>query len=186
MGIVEEGVGMSPIHREFGYEIYRTEDETLLIDRKTWPLSYVMGILGGLAVLLIVLGILDALGTADGLTDVPPAALLGPGAALVLAVGALWRAYRHRRDLPLSEVTDGLVVDSRVGELRDRQGNRLSALDSVRVAVRIDWWWTRTLMRLVVVRWPERSKIVFRTVNRRRAREVAKLLVDAGVGKPPH
>ena len=176
---------MSPIHREYGYEIHRGDDEMLLIDRRTWPLYYVMGILGAVAVLLIVLGILVALGTADSLYGVPPAALFGPAVALVVVVGAIWRLYKRRRDLPLSQVADGLVVDLPAGMLRDRQGDTLSPLDRVCVAVRIDWWWTRTLMRLVVVSWSGGSKIVFRTVNRWRAREVAKLLVDAGVGGPP-
>ena len=175
---------MSPVHREWGYEVYRSDDEVLLIDRRTWPLCYVVGILGGLAVLLIALGVLAALGTADDLYGVPLAALFGPASALVLVVAATWRVYRRRRDLPLSEVADGLVVDLRAGVLRDWQGNTLLPLDRVRVAVRIDWWWTRTLMRLVMVSWPEGRKIVFRTVNRWRAREVAKMLVDAGVGEP--
>ena len=175
---------MSAIHREFGYEIHRSDDEMLLIDRRTWLPSYAMGILGGLAVLLIALGVLAALGTADGLSGVPPTALFGAVGALVVVVGAIWRVYKRRRDLPLSEVADGLVVDLRAGVLRDRQGDTLLPLDRVRVAVRIDWWWTRTLMRLVMVSWPEGRKIVFRTVNRWRAREVAKMLVDAGVGEP--
>jgi len=176
---------MSSIHREWGYEIHRSDDEMLLIDRKTWPLSYVMGILGGLSVLLIVLGILGVLDTAGGLSDVPPAALFGAAGALVVVVGVIWRVYKRWRDLPLSEVANGLVVDLPAGMLRDRRGDTLSPLDGVWVAVRIDWWWTRTLMRLVVVSWPEGSKIVFRTVNRWRAREVAKMLVDAGVGGSP-
>ena len=178
-------MGDSPIHREWGYEIHCDDNEILLIDRKTWPLSYVMGILGGLSVLLIVLGILGVLDTAGGLSDVPSAALFGVAAALVVVFGAMWRAYRRRRDLPLSEVAGGLVVDLPAGMLRDRQGDTLSPLDRVRVAVRIDWWWTRTLMRLVMVSWPEGRKIVFRTVSRWRAREVAKMLVDAGAGGPP-
>lgn len=175
---------MSAIHREFGYEIHRSDDEVLLIDRRTWPLGYVMGILGGLAVLLIAVGVLAALGTADSLYGVPSAALFGPAAALVLAVGAIWRAYRRRRDLPLSEVADRLVVDLPAGMLRDRQGDTLSPLDRVCVAVRIDWWWTRTLMRLVVLTWPGGKRVVFRTASRQRARKVAKILVDAGVGEP--
>jgi len=54
---VGKEMGDSPIHREWGYEIHRDDNEILLIDRKTWPLYYVMGILGGLSVLLIVLGL---------------------------------------------------------------------------------------------------------------------------------
>lgn len=175
---------MSPIHRECGYEIHRGDDEMLLIDRKTWPLGYVMGILGVVAIVMIALGVAVALDAADGLSDVPSAALFGAAGALVVAAGAIWRVYTRRRDLPLPQVADGLVVDLRAGVLRDRQGDTLSPLDRACVAVRIDWWWTRTLMRLVVVSWPEGSKIVFRTVNRWRAREVAKGLVDAGVGEP--
>lgn len=176
---------MSPIHREWGYEIHRGDDETLLIDRKMWPLGYVMGILGVVVIVMIALGVLAALGTADSLSGVPPAALFGAAGAIALAVGAIWRVYKCRRDLPLSEVADGLVVDLPAGTLRDRQGDTLSALDRVCVAVRIDWWWTRTLMRLVVLTWPGGKRVVFRTASRQRAREVAKMLVDAGVGERP-
>jgi hypothetical protein len=175
---------MSPVHREWGYEIHCDDNKILLVDRKMWPLSYVMGILGGLSVLSFVLGILGVLGTEGGLSDVPPAVLFGVATALVVIFGAMWRAYRRRRDVPLSQVEDGFVVDLPARMLRDRQGETLSPLDRVRVAVRIDWWWTRTLMRLVVLNWPEGKKIVFRTVSRWRAREVARLLVDAGVGEP--
>ena len=117
---MEKGTSLSPIHREFGYEILRTDSETLLIDRGTWPLSYVMGILGALAVLLIVLGILVALGSVGSHSDVPSVALFGPAVGLGLAVGVIWRAYRRRRDLPLSEGVNGLVIDLHTGMLRDR------------------------------------------------------------------
>ncbi len=176
---------MSPIHRECGYEIHRGDDEMLLVDRKTWLLGYVMSVLGALAVLLIVLGILDALDTADGLSGVPSGALFGLAAGLVVIVGANWRAYKCRRDLPLSQVVDGLIIDLHAGVLRDRQGNALSPLDRVCVAVRVDWWWTRALMRLVVLTWPGGKRVVFKTASRRRASEVAQVLVDAGVGEPP-
>jgi len=175
---------MSPTHRECGYEIHRSDDEILLIDRKTWPLYYVMGILGAVAIVMIALGVIVALDAADGLSGVPLAALFGLAAALVVVAGAIWRLYKRRCDLPLSEVADGLVVDLRAGVLRDRQGDMLSPLDRVCVAVRIDWWWTRTLMRLVVVSWPEGRKIVFRTVNRWRAREVMQTLQGLGISKP--
>ena len=181
---MEKGTSLSPIHREFGYEILRTDSETLLIDRGTWPLSYVMGILGALAVLLIVLGILVALGSADSHSDVPPVALFGSAAVLGLAVGVIWRAYRRRRDLPLSKVVDGLVVDSNTGMLRDRSGDTLARLDSVHVSVRIDWWWTRALMRLVVLTWPGGKRVVFRSASRRKIREVMQTLQGLGISKP--
>ncbi len=181
---MEKGTNLSPIQRECGYEILRTDAETLLIDRGTWPLSYVMGILGALAVLLIVLGILVALSSADSLSDVPPVALFGSAAALGLAVGVIWRAYRRRRDLPSSEVVDGLVVDSHTGMLRDRSGDTLARLDSVHVSVRIDWWWTRTLMRLVVLTWPSGKRVVFRSASRKKIRAVIRTLHDLGIDKP--
>jgi len=183
---VTQEIGVSSIHREWGYEIHRSENEILLVDRKIWPLNYAMGILGGLVVLLIALGILAALGEAESLSDVPPAALFGMAAALGIAFGSMWRVYRHRRDLPLSQVAGGLVMDLGGGVLHDRQGNTLSSLDRVGVTVRVDWWWTRALMRLVVLTWPGERCIVFRTASRQRARELAALLVDAGVGAPRH
>lgn len=183
---MEQENAVSSIHREWGYEIRCGDDEIVLIDRRTWPLSYVMGILSGLAALLIALGILAALGSADSLSDVPPIALFGVAAVLVLILAVVWRAYRRRRDCPLSEVAGGLVIDLPAGVLRDRSGDTLASLDRVRVGVRVDWWWTRTLMRLVVLSWPAGRRVVFRTASRRRAREVAGALVDTGVGGPRH
>ncbi len=175
---------MSPIHRECGCEVHRSDDEMLLIDRRTWPLSYVMGLLGVVAIVMIVLGILVLLGEADDLSNVAAVAFLGLAAALVLILAAMWRTYKHRRDLPLSEVADGLVVDSRAGMLRDRQGDSMSPLDHVRVAVRIDWWWTRALMRLVVLTWPGGRRVVFRSASRKKVRAVIRTLHDLGIGKP--
>jgi len=181
---VEKGSSISPIHHECGYEIHRGEGETLFVDRRTWPLGYVMVILCGVAVVMIVLGVLVLLGEADDLSNVPAVVVFGVAAVLVLILAAMWRTYNHRRDLPLSEVADGMVLDSNAGVLRGRNGEVLARLDSVRAVVRVDWWWTRGLMRLVVLTWPAGRRVVFRSASRKKVRAVIRTLHDLGIGKP--
>lgn len=171
---------MAHVYNEHGFEIHTSEDEMLLADRKTWALSYAMVVLYGLAALLTVLGLLVSLGAMETRSDLPAVALFGAAGALLLPIAMIRRAYKVRRDLPLAEVRDWLAIDRPTKALRSRQGEILSQLDSVRAAMHIDWW-TRGMMRIVVLTWPGGKRVVFRSINRRRALAVLKMLADAGI-----
>ena len=167
----------SQIYREWGYEIRKHGAETLLIDRRLWPVAYPLAIFTALAVLLVCVGLallVETLSSGRSLTTwaIP----FGVGFALLFVLTPLWRTYRHRRDLPAEEIADTLIIDSTAGVLRRRDGYVLSQLDAVRVVKRRDWWFTRGLMQLVILAWPGERRVVFRTASGRKAREVLEML----------
>jgi hypothetical protein len=166
------------IHGECGFEIHRESDEVLLVNRRTWWFGYGAGMLGILATMAAVVGVLGLVGAADLRSDVPAIVLFAIVAvACGLIAAVMLPTYRRRRDLPLDEVDDAVVIDRAAGVLRERSGNVLARLDSLSTAVRIDWW-TRGWMRLVVLAWPGGRRTVFRTGSRQRARIVAEFLRD--------
>jgi len=150
----------------------------LLIDRRTWWLGYGMGMLAVIGGVLAVIAILDVAGMADFRSEMPASVLFTAAAACGLVAAAMLVTYRRYRALPLDDVRHAVVIDPQAGLLRERRGDVLAELDSVRVAVRIDWW-TRGWMRLVVLAWPGGRRIVFRTSRRERARDVAESLREA-------
>jgi len=167
---------MTQLYRECGFEIHR-DDVVTLVDRRTWGLGYGMGILALVAALVGVVGVLGLAGAAELRSGVPATALLAAAIGCGLASAAMLPAYRRRRDVPLEEVSDAVIVDPASGALRERAGDVLSRLDAVSVAVRIDWL-TRGWMRVVVLTWPGGRRVVYRTASRARARIVADLLGD--------
>ena len=168
---------MPQIYGECGYEIHREDGETLLVNRRTWWLGYGTGMLGVLAMMAAVVGVLGLVGAVDIRSSVPAIVPFAITVACGLIAVAMLPTYRRRRELPPDEVADAAVIDRAGGVLRERSGNVLAQLDSLGIAVRIDWW-TRGWMRLVVLTWPGGRRIVFRTVSRQRARIVAEFLRD--------
>ncbi len=169
---------MPQIYGECGFEIHREDGETLLVNRRTWWLGYGTGMLGVLAMMAAVVGVLGLVGAADLRSDVPAIVLFAMAAVVCgLIAAAMLPTYRRRRELPPDEVADAVVIDRAGGVLRERSGNVLAQLDSLGIAVRIDWW-TRGWMRLVVLTWPGGRRTAFRTVSRQRARIVAQFLRD--------
>jgi hypothetical protein len=168
---------MRQIFGECGFEIRSENDEVLLVNRRTWRLGYGAGMLGILAMLAAVVGILVLVGAADVRSDIPWIAPIAVAVACGLIAAAMLSTYRRRRGLPLDEVPDAVVVDRAAGVLRERSGNVIAQLDTLNTAVRIDWW-TRGWMRLVVLTWPGGRRIVFRSGSRQRARIVAESLRD--------
>ena len=166
---------MPQLYGECGYEIHREGDETLLVNRRTWGLGYAMGMFGILALILVVVGGLGLAGAADIELDVPLGVLFGAAAGCAAVSGLMFAAYRTRRGLPVAEVSGTCTIDHGAGVLRRSGHDVLAQLESVRVAVKIDWW-TRGWMRLVVLAWPGGRKTVFRTPSRQRARIVAEAL----------
>jgi len=167
----------SQIYREWGYEIRKHGAETLLIDRRLWPVAYPLAIFTALAVLLVCVGLtllVETLSSGRSLTTwaIP----FGVGIALLFVLIPLWKTYRHRRDLPAQEIADTLIIDSTAGVLRRGDGRALSQLDAVRAVRRRDWWFTRGLMQLVILAWPGGRRVVFRTASGRKAREVLEIL----------
>ena len=121
---------MPQIHGECGFEIHRESGEVLLVNRRTWWLGYGAGMLGILATMAAVAGVLGLVGAADLRSDVPAIVLIAiAAAAWGLIVAAILPTYRRRRDLPLDEVTDTVVIDRAAGVLRERSGNVLARLD---------------------------------------------------------
>jgi len=174
---MKETFKRSPIYREWGYEIHKRNGETLLIDRKVWPVAYPLAIFTALAVLLVCIGLALLVKTlSSGRSLTTWAIPFGVGFALLFVLTPLWRTYRHRRDLPAEEIADTLIIDSTAGVLRRRDGCALSQLDAVRAVKRRDWWFTRGLMQLVILAWPGGRRVVFRTASGRKAREVLEIL----------
>ena len=170
---------MSLIYHEFGYEIHKDGGETLLVDRKTWPLTSPVVLFTGLVIVLLCLGLVTLF--IAPLADRPLtswALPLGAGIALLLLLIPFWGTYTRRRDLPTEEIPDALLIEPSTGVLRRRDGDVLAQLAAVDVLSRRDWWWTRGLMQLVVLTWPGGRRVVFRTVSGRRIREVKALLQD--------
>ena len=168
---------MSQIHGECGYEIHREGGQTLLVNRGTWGIAYGMGILGMVASIAAVVGLLGLVGVSDVQKDLPASILLGLAAACAVIAGLMFPAYRRKRGLSPTEVPGTGIMDHGAGVLRGSGHDVLARLESVRVAVRIDWW-TRGWMRLVVLTWPGGRRTVFRTWSRQRARIVAESLRD--------
>jgi hypothetical protein len=177
--------GLSQIYREWGYEIHRNDGETLLIDRRTWPLPFPIAIFAGIAVVLIGIGLVQLLMPSFVERPLPTGGvLLGFGVAVFFILTPIWGTYKRRRDLPVEEITDGLIIDSATGVLRHRDGEVLSQLDALGVETRRDWWWTRGVMKLVVLTWAGQKRVVFRTVSGRRARELREMLRGVVTGGP--
>ncbi len=168
---------MPQMYGECGYEIHREDGETMLINRRTWWLGYGMGMLGVLSTLLAVLGAFGLVGAMNAGSDVPVIVVFGLAVTFGLIAAAMLPTYKRRRALPATEVPGTGIIDHGAGVLRERSGSVLAQLDSLRAAVRIDWW-TRGWMRLVVLTWPGGRRTVFRTGSRQRARIVAESLRD--------
>jgi hypothetical protein len=168
---------MVQIHGECGFGIYREDGETRLVNRRTWWLGYGMGTFGLLALITAVLAVLGLVGAPDVRADVSMSVLFGLAVAFAVIAGLMLPVYKRRRELPPTEVSGTAVMDHGGGVLRGSGHEVLAQLESVRVAVRIDWW-TRGWMRLVVLTWPGGRRTVFRTWSRQRARIVAESLRD--------
>ena len=166
---------MEFLFQEHGYGIHRGEDSVLLLDRNTWLMGYITGILGIAAFLLVALGLLVLFGATDTMSDVSASIMLAVAIGFFVIAGILNRASKRRSAIPAAEVPRRLMLDSRAGVLQDADGNTLVSLDSVRATDHFDWS-TRGMMRVVVLRWPGDRRTVFRTVRRARAREIVQLL----------
>ena len=168
---------MPRIYGECGYEIHREGDETLLVNRRSWGLGYAMGMFGILVLILVVVGVFGLVGASDIKSEVPLVALFGVAAACAALTGLMFAVYRARCGLPAAELPGTCIIDHGAGVLRGSGYDVLARLDSIRVAVKIDWW-TRGWMRLVVFTWPGGRRTVFRSPSRQRARIVAEALSE--------
>lgn len=174
---------MERLFQDQGYEIHRNEDTILLLDRKAWIVGYITGILGVAAFLLLALGLLALFGAKQTMSEVSASIVLAVSIGFFVAASVLIRVNKRRSALPVAEVARRLTLDSRAGVLQDGSGNTLASLDIVRVINRFDWS-TRGIMRVVILRWSGGRRVVFRTVRRRRAREVAQTLNEFKTWQP--
>lgn len=158
-----------------GYEIERIGDALWLVNRGLWPVGMAIGVVSAGALLCLGTGIGSLV--AHGRVDVTGVACLS-GAALAFGIlSRLMAAYRTRRNRPLVRIENAVVIDTCRGVLRTPQGEPLTGLSSIEVAVRIAWWdGSRGLMRNVLLSWPGGRRVVFKTANRGVAREVAMTL----------
>ena len=170
---------MELLFQEYGYEIYRGEDDILLLDRNTWILGYITGVLGVAAFFLLALGLLVLFGITQTLSDVSASILLVVSIGFVIVAIILNRVTKRRSAIPVAEIARRLTLDLQAGVLQDGRGDMLAPLDSVRAANRFDWS-TRGMMRVVVLRWPGGRRLVFRTIRRQRAREIVQILNELG------
>lgn len=167
--------------RSWGYEVRREGQRLVLIDRNLWGVAYAAAVLGGAGFVLAV-GTLAALSTSravDVANEVP--ALFGVSALLLAIGGFLYRAYRHRRDLPEDQVARRLILDGADGLLRDGRGQALARLDAVRALVRTDFAWTRGVAQVVFLDWPGERRPIYRSTSRRAMTSLVTLLADAGL-----
>ena len=170
---------MELLFQEYGYEIHRGEDDILLLDRNTWILRYITGILGVAASFLLILGLLVLFGVTQTLSDVSASILLVVSISFVIVASMLNRATKRRSAIPVAEISRRLTLDAQAGVLQDSRGDTLAALDSVRAVNHFDWS-TRGMMRVVVLRWPGGRRTVFRTIRRQRVREIVQILNELG------
>jgi len=166
-------------HRAYGFEIYRNgdSDSTWLVNRQTWAMGILIAFLAG--ILVVVLGVITMSLTIDSprATAATLAALFGGGLVLFVMFPIAVRAYRRRRDMPIAEVADVLLIEGETRMLRTREGELLSPLADTTAAVRIAWWdGSRGMMRNVALSWPGGRRLVFRTASRKKARAVAAAL----------
>ena len=167
---------MESLFQEQGYEIYRSEqDNILLVDRNTWIVGYFTGVLGVAAFFLLALGLAVLFGASQTMSEVSASILLVVSISFIISASMLIRVSKRRSAIPVVEVARRLTLDSRAGSLQDADGNTLATLDSVLVTNHLDWF-TRGMMRVVVLRWQGGRRSVFRTVRRARAREIVQLL----------
>ncbi len=170
---------MDLLFQEHGYEIFRDGERIVCVDRGTWILSYVAGILGVVSFLLLLVGVLALSGAMQTMSAASTSGLL-VGAGITLAGSiSLGRAGRRRSRIPVAEVAGRIEIDFAGGRLLVAPGGEVASLDGVRVTDRFDWA-TRGVSRVVVVRWTGGRRIVFRTIHRQRARDVARLLSRSG------
>jgi len=172
---------MKQLFRDFGYEVFRRDGELRLYDRRTAGLVYARGLLTAFALVLGGLGLLGGLNLVENVRA--PYALLGVAAALVPVIVVVQRVYVARRDLSLQDVRRGWIIDRRERVLRDLAGNVLSDLAGLRVEVRTDWWRSRGIAQFIRLRWVDGRCVVFRTIDRSRARDVRETLDDAIGGR---
>ncbi|MCK5586265.1 hypothetical protein KAJ02_09355 [Candidatus Bipolaricaulota bacterium] len=170
---------MELLFQERGYEIHRSEDSILLLDRKTWIVGYITGVLGVTAFLLLALGLLVMFGATQTMPEVSGSVMLVVSIGSFVVASMLNRVNKRRLAIPVAEVVRRLTLDSRAGVLQDGDGNGLASLDLVRATEQFDWS-TRGMMRVVVLRWPGGRRTVFRTIRRQRAREIAQMLNEPG------
>lgn len=161
-------------HRAYGFEIYRNGDATWLVDRRTWAMGILMAFLAGILVVLLAVITTSLSIDSPRATAATLAALFTGGLLLFVLFPIAMRAYRRRRDLPIAEVTDVLLIERDMRVLRTRDGEIISPLADVTAAARIAWWdGSRGMMRNVVLSWRGGRRVVFKTASRKKARAIA-------------
>lgn len=170
---------MEPLFQEQGYEIHHSgEDSLLLVNRNTWIVGYLTGILGVAAFLLLALGLVALFGVTQTISEVSATILLVTSIGFIIAASILIRVSKRRSAIPIDAVARRLTLDFHANVLQDGDGNTLASLDSVRATNRFDWS-TRGMMRVVVLRWPGGRRSVFRTIRRPRAQEIVRILNES-------
>lgn len=162
-----------------GYEIFASGGELRFIDRRTWGLGWLMVVLSVLAALLVALSGLNM----AQLTELPsgfPNAALPVAAVLLLIAWGAGRTYRIRRDRPIENIQDVLIVDRSGQVLRDTLGEIAAELSDVRARMHVDWW-TRGTMRIVVLSWPGGRRVIYRTFGRRGCLDLLSFLKEQGI-----
>jgi hypothetical protein len=178
----EEQITSGDVWASCGYEVYASDDGLHLVDRQTYGLVAVAAIAASLAVLALLPAVLGDWGRVARAPVVMRSVLL-TGAAVASLVGlAVGRSARRRGRVPRAEIPNSLLIDTRAGCLRDGRGEVLAPLTCARVSMRIDWW-TRGVMCLVRVRWPDGVRTIYRTVSRRQARAVVALVAANGIAE---
>jgi hypothetical protein len=169
-----------------GFEIARDGQLIWMAARGTRGPLLVALIAGGIGLLALVNGCIwstRAFIGGEARTGLILAAALLGGGGLVATIGWLgFRAYRRRRDAPVTEMA-AVRADLGSGELQTPSGGRVALLTEVRIDTPFNVGdSTQGSMRWVRLRWPGGSLRVYSAASKR-AQQMASLLVIEGVGQ---
>jgi len=143
-----------------------------------WRLHWIMIAMGLLAggVVLLYVPRLSTASTSGVQLDINRVAL--PSLAIFLVMIGIWfisRIYRSRRDQPIEEFRDRLILDHSRQVLKSKMGEALAQVPDVQARMQIEWW-TRGPSRIVVLSWPGGRRTVYRTFGRRPCLEFLEFL----------
>lgn len=99
---------------------------------------------------------------------------------LLIAVLGVHRAVRARRDSSVEAIANVMIVDRSARTVRNANGPIVARMEDLKARMHIDWW-TRSTMRIVVLRWPRGKRTIYRSCSRRQSLELLAFLNEQGL-----
>jgi hypothetical protein len=170
-----------------GFQIIDRGDRILFINRRTLGPAVAAWVLGGIAFITGVNGVIFAALIFGGENPAPwylPVYMAGASIVFVFAAQKAFSVYRRRRDAAVEEVPGNIAAHMGPAVLVDERRATLAPLADVRVKTGIDLFdSTRGLMRTLTLVWPGGSQRVYKTNGAEEIRRVAAALSARGVGE---